>query len=130
MDQRDASGSQGMASAGGLPSRLKDAREYLGLGQEFVGRQLKIPRPSVSLIESGRRKVSAEELDGFARLYKVSVDYLLTGSSSTDVADLPSDRVRALFRASRGLTDTDLDQVIRFADFLRNAGPAPKAPEE
>ena len=49
-----------------LGSRLRDAREYLGLSQEFVAEQLRIPRASISAIETGKRKVSTRELSEFS----------------------------------------------------------------
>ena len=41
-----------------LGERLREAREYVGLSQETVANALTIPRPSVSDMESGKRKVS------------------------------------------------------------------------
>ena len=53
-----------------LGLRLKEAREYLGMSQEFVAEQLGVPRASVSTMETGKRKVSSLELKQLARLYK------------------------------------------------------------
>jgi DNA-binding XRE family transcriptional regulator len=41
---------------------VREAREYVGLSQEAVAKALGIPRPSVSSMESGKRKVSMIEL--------------------------------------------------------------------
>ena len=40
-----------------MGSRLRKAREYLGLSQEFVATQIGIPRQAVYLMESGKRGV-------------------------------------------------------------------------
>ncbi|MCD8119081.1 MAG: helix-turn-helix domain-containing protein, partial [Lachnospiraceae bacterium] len=62
-----------------MNERLKAARKYLRLSQEFVARQMNLSRPTISAIESGQRKVSAEELARFAELYGVSVEELMYG---------------------------------------------------
>jgi len=41
---------------------VREAREYVGLSQEAVAKALGIPCPSVSSMESGKRKVSMIEL--------------------------------------------------------------------
>ena len=67
-----------------MHERLKEARKYLKLSQEFVARQMHLSRPTISAIESGQRKVTAEELAGFSKLYGVSVDELMYGKTSGD----------------------------------------------
>lgn len=111
-----------------LGKRLREAREYVGLSQEAVAHALGIPRPSVSAMESGKRKVSMIELQQLARLYKRPYTYFLgEEDESWREADAT---VRALFRATRGLSERDREQVVRFAEFLRNAGAArPVEPE-
>lgn len=61
---------------------LRDAREHLGLSQETAGERLGIPRPSISAIETGRRKVSSIELKRFAKLYQRSIDSFFADQSS------------------------------------------------
>jgi transcriptional regulator with XRE-family HTH domain len=106
-----------------LGSRLREAREYLGLSQEFVAEQLNIPRASISTIETGKRKVSTRELSEFARLYKTSVPILL--AEDEYASSTQDETVTALFRATKELTDNDRQQVLRFAQFLRTAGSPP-----
>lgn len=53
------------------------ARERAGLSQGAVARRLGMHRPSITWIESGERNVLAVELVVFARLYGVSVLWLL-----------------------------------------------------
>jgi transcriptional regulator with XRE-family HTH domain len=108
-----------------LGSRLREAREYLGLSQEFVAEQLGLPRPSISAIEAGKRKVSTRELAEFSRLYKRTVPELLGQEDQTRPQD---GTVAALFRTTRELTEVDRQQVLRFAQFLRSAG-RPPAPD-
>ena len=60
-----------------IAERLKEARIMSGLSQENAAKILNIQRPAISEIESGRRKVSAEEIISFSKLYRVSTTWLL-----------------------------------------------------
>lgn len=60
-----------------IAERLKEARAQAGLSQENAAKILGIQRPAISEIESGRRKVSAEEIIQFSKLYKVNTSWLL-----------------------------------------------------
>jgi transcriptional regulator with XRE-family HTH domain len=108
----------------GLGARLRSSREYLGLSQEEVAEHMGLSRPAISNIEAGKRKVSTEELTRFAKLYRRPYEYFLGQE-----AELPQDETTgALFRAARDLSEGDKEQVLRFAEFLRNAG-RPPSPE-
>ena len=111
----DASDSQRMEMA----ARLKEAREYLGLSQEEVATALNIPRPAISRIESGERKVDALELEQFSKLYTRPVQYFLSGEKPIDD---PGGKVAFAARALKGLSEKDLEEVARFASFLRASG--------
>lgn len=99
-----------------VAQRLREAREYVGLSQDDVASVLGVSRPAVSNIESGARKVEATELHLLARLYRRSVDYFLTG---LDPSPSDSGQLAFLARAVKGLSEKDLDEVARFAAFLR-----------
>ena len=107
------------------PNRLRShsaferTREYLKLNQAQVAEVLGIPRAAVSALETGRRRVSGLELKKLAALFGTSGDRLL----GHEVDDDPT--AVALFRTAKALTDDDRLQVLRFAEFLRGAGPAP-----
>jgi len=59
-----------------IAARIKDARKLAGLSQGEVARRLGLHRPSVSEMEAGNRRVSAEELAKLAELFDVSVAWL------------------------------------------------------
>jgi len=99
-----------------LAARLKAAREFLGLSQEAVARWMGIPRASVSVIESGKRRVSAVELARFSTLYRVPVGDLLSAGPEALADD---ETIAALFRTARVLPDEDRQQVLQFARFLK-----------
>lgn len=107
-----------------LGRRLRDAREYLGLSQELVAEKLAIPRASVSAIEAGRRKVGSLELKRLAALYRRPVSAFLDEDVRSAAGEDRDSALTALYRAARNLSDQDREQVIRFAQFLRQAGPA------
>ncbi len=65
--------------------RLKEARTLSGLSQAQAADKLDLQRPTISEIESGRRKVSADELIQFANLYKVSTAWLLHEEKEDDI---------------------------------------------
>lgn len=102
-----------------VASRLREARESLGLTQEEVSTALGIPRTSVHAMEAGKRGVSALELRRLARLYRRRVEWLL-GEDNEPVAATDG----ALYRATSELSAEDKEQVLRFAEFLA-AGAAP-----
>ncbi|HET7662336.1 MAG TPA: helix-turn-helix transcriptional regulator [Rhodanobacteraceae bacterium] len=99
-----------------LAVRLRSAREYLGLSQDEVAAALHLPRPSITLIEAGTRKVEATELSQLAGLYRVTVDYLLSGREPE--GDGPA-QFSFLARAVQGLSKGDVKEVARFAEFLK-----------
>lgn len=96
-----------------LGSKLKEAREYIGFKQEQVAKHLGIPRTGVSEIEKGKRNVSALELKKLAHLYQCSVQYF-TG----DEPAVPAD-VAFLARTASALSNTDRQELQRFAEFLQ-----------
>ena len=98
----------------GIASRLATARKHAGLSQGQVAKMLEIPRPSVSEMEAGRRKVSAEEVKHLADIYEVDVAWLLNGAKeNTD----PAFELAA--RDLSRLREEDLDKVIGLLRTLR-----------
>lgn len=107
-----------------IAQRIREAREYLGLSQGVVADAIGVPRPSISMMESGQRKVSADELRKLAKLYRKPYEYFL-GEEVVDETAESAESVTALFRAAKDLSENDRLQVLRFAEFLRDAGPPP-----
>lgn len=97
-----------------VAARLREAREYLGLSQDEVAAALQLSRPAVTNIESGTRKVDALELEQLAQLYGRSVQYFLANDEG-----VPDSKVAFAARTLKGLSDKDLGEVARFAEFLR-----------
>ena len=60
-----------------LGKKVKKLREQVGLSQEDLAGRLKISRVSVSQIETGQRKISAEETARLSKVFNVTSDILL-----------------------------------------------------
>lgn len=95
-----------------IASRLATARKNAGLSQSQVAQLMEMHRPSISEIEAGRRKVSAEELYQFARIYKVDLNWL-TGHKEPD-SDKIGDELLLAARKLRNLRREDLQAVVDF----------------
>lgn len=99
-----------------LAERLRQARELAGLSQTQVAAKLVMHRPTVSEIEAGRRKVSAQEVSQLADLYGVSVDWLLTGKTADSAADA---RLMIAARELSKMSEQDLDRLFNMLRMLR-----------
>lgn len=93
-----------------LGTRVRRYRELAGLSQEAVARVLGIPRSGVSLLESGKRDISAVELHRLADLLGVHPQQLFTEgpSAGTSLPSLTSSSVR--FRAQ--LADVEREHQV------------------
>lgn len=96
-----------------LAERLRRAREDADLSQGEVARKLGLPRPAISQIENGNRKVEALELGRLAKLYDRPLSYF---ADEEPVGSKPLDTLQ---RSSTGLSEQDWAEVLRFAEFLR-----------
>ena len=74
---------------------------------------MNIPRTALVVIESNKRKISAEELKNFSELYNVSLDEIMYGTSNT-VADSNKSRLVENFYI---LSTSAQDEILNFIDF-------------
>lgn len=95
-----------------LGTRLQKARLALQLSQEYVARQLGLGRTSISQIELGNRKVSADELDQFSKIYQIPVEELLTGKPVV----MPS---QIFARKFNELSEDDQQEILNLMEFKR-----------
>ena len=100
-----------------IAARLRSAREAAGLSQGQVAKMLGLHRPSVSELEAGRRRVSAEELMRFAEIYAVSVNWL-TGSDWSEKESV-EDRILIAARELSKMKHEDLDRLLSTLRMLR-----------
>lgn len=102
-----------------IARRLREARRLSGLSQGQVAQMMNLHRPSVSEIEAGNRRVSAEELSRFAEIYEVSVAYLM--GAAPDSLTLDDPRLELAARELKKLTPESLDKLLRALAALRAA---------
>jgi len=99
-----------------IAERLKLAREQAGLSQGQVALKLDWHRPTVSEIEAGRRRVAADEVGLFAKLYGVDVNWIVTGD------DIDADP--AIQLAARVLSKLKREDAEKILKLLRRLPPA------
>ena len=102
-----------------VAERLREAREAAGLSQGQVAKKLEMHRPTITEIEAGRRKVPAQELEQFAELYGVSIEWIVNGSTGADSGDA---RVLMAARQLSKMSDVDLDRLMKMLRMLRKKG--------
>jgi transcriptional regulator with XRE-family HTH domain len=100
-----------------ISSRLAIARQNSGLSQAQVAKQINLPRPSITEIEAGRRRVSVEELVHFSDLYQVDLNWL--SGQDVDQADPVRDKLQLAARHVANLKSEDLEKVIDLLISLR-----------
>jgi transcriptional regulator with XRE-family HTH domain len=83
------------------------------LSQEALARELKIAANTLSRWETGTYKPTPDDLDKLARFFKVSILIFFPNPEHDDT------RVAALTSATGGLTESDFDEVIRYAEFRK-----------
>ena len=98
--------------------RIREARKLAGLSQAQVANILGIHRPSVTEIEAGNRRVSAEELARMAELFDVSVAWLVGEASESIESDDP--RVELAARELNRLKPDDLDRLLKLLAAIRS----------
>lgn len=102
-----------------VASRLREARKMAGLSQGQVAKLLEMHRPTITEIEAGNRRVSAEELARFAELYDVTVSWLLAEAADQLTTDDP--RLQLAARELSKLKPDDLDRLLRLLASMRNS---------
>lgn len=65
--------------------RIRELREKSGMSQDSLARKIRLPRPAISQIESGARKIATDELLRFSQIFNVPVDDLLNPRKEPEV---------------------------------------------
>src|ERR1700730_14850603 len=101
-----------------IGARLREARKYAGLSQGQAAQLMGMHRPTVSEIEAGNRRVSAEEVSKFAEVYDVSVAFL-TGDAPETIA-INDPKLQLAARALQKLKPQQVEQLLRVLATLRD----------
>lgn len=102
-----------------LAGRLREARKAAGLSQGQVAKLLQMHRPTISEIEAGNRRVSAEELTKFAETYGVTVSWLL--GETAEQLEMNDPRLQLAARELSKLKPDDLDRLLRLLASMRSS---------
>src|SRR5579859_1353132 len=99
-----------------IGQKIRELRQHFPggpLSQEALAAKLEIAPNTISRWETGTYKVTPEDLDKLARLFKVSI--------SVFFPNLPHDdaRAAALTSAIGGLDKKDFEEVVRYAEFRK-----------
>jgi transcriptional regulator with XRE-family HTH domain len=94
-----------------IAKRIREARKMAGLSQGQLAKLLKVHRPTISEIEAGNRRVSAEELGRIAELLDINVSWIVGVSPDTINDDDP--RIQLAARELRRLKPEDLDRLLK-----------------
>ena len=105
-----------------IAERIRDEREWLGFTQEGLAFGLNLPLDVIVAFESGAKVPDDITLGKLARFFGLTPERLRGEPLTEDLG-------MAILCGRRDLTSEDRYQVMRFAEYLRHAGPAPAAPE-
>src|SRR3546814_504119 len=104
-----------------VAARLREARKLAGISQGQVAKLLGVHRPSITEIEAGNRRVSAEELSKLAKIYDVTVSWLL--AETVDKLEESDPRLQLAARELSKLKPDDLDRLLRLLASMRGDDP-------
>jgi transcriptional regulator with XRE-family HTH domain len=102
-----------------IADRLRQARKAAGLSQGQVAKLLNMHRPTISEIEAGNRRVSAEELSKFSEMYDITVSWLIRETG--DQLEIDDPRLQLAARELSKLDPDDLERLLRLLASMRNA---------
>jgi hypothetical protein len=83
---------------------------------------MNLHRPTISEIEAGNRRISAEELSTLASMFEVTVAWLVGEATETVETDDP--RIQLAARELKKLKPEDLDRLMRLLASMRSAEPS------
>ncbi len=109
-----------------IAARIREARKSSGLSQGQIAKLMGLHRPSISEIEAGNRRVSAEELSKLAELLDVTVAWLVGDAPESVETDDP--RVQLAARELKKLKPQDLDRLLRLIASMRDDDAKPRGP--
>ena len=96
-----------------LGRRLKNLREKTRFTQEEISKMLGVKRLVITNIENGTRKVTAEELYFFSKIYGLSMEELYTGEDKEKI-------IAKFSRKFDELSSKSQKEVLEFIEFKRN----------
>lgn len=101
-----------------IANRLKEARNLAGLSQTRVAKLLNMHRPTITEIEAGNRRVTADEIPRFAELYDVNVSWIL--GEAPDTLDASDPKLQLAARELSKLKPEELQRLMRLLAAMKS----------
>lgn len=101
-----------------IAARIRQARQLAGLSQGQVAKLMKLHRPSITEVEAGNRRVSADELSLFSEIFDVSTVWLLGDAEEKLASDDP--RLQLAARELAKIKSEDLDKLLTLLAAMRD----------
>lgn len=101
-----------------IAKHLKEARKLAGLSQGHVAKILGLHRPSVTEMEAGNRRVSADELARLAEIYEVKVAWLI--GEAPETINAQDRRLELAARELAKLKPDDLERLLKLLAVMRS----------
>ena len=95
-----------------INERVREARKKLNLSQNYVAEYLGVNRNAIIEIESGKRKISSDELLKFSNLFLISTDELLKGRKIEEPGFV-------FTRKFEALDEKDQEEILNLIEFKR-----------
>ena len=92
--------------------KLRNARVRIGITQDYVAKQLSVPRTAIVQMENGSRKIASDELSTLCDIYGLSADYVLDRTN-----DNPS--IRFIARSFESLSEEDQQEIASLIEFKK-----------
>lgn len=90
-----------------LGARVAALRKAAGMNQKQLAQELKISPSAVGMYEQGRREPPLETVAALAKLFGVSIDFLVTGEPATESEhEMLSDLVMTRISSTERRLDT------------------------
>lgn len=117
-----------------MKDRIREARETLGLSQAQFAEKVGLTKNYISLVENGKRSLSARTVADICRIFGISEDWMLTGDGSifeispeaettaeylaTVMKEFPETFRSRFIAATKNLTLEDWEDLARIAETL------------
>ncbi len=93
-----------------MNKRLNEIRKEKELSQEEFGKRLGVGKSAISLLESGRSKITEQMVKLICKEFDVNENWLRTGDGSMKVEYFPEDEY---VRAAAEIAKDDDEEIIR-----------------
>ncbi len=109
-----------------LKDRIKELRSKKKWTQAELAKKINVSQQTIGSWEVGRAEPSSDALSTLAKLFEVSVDYLLNGEEGyqkewSDSFDKPNDLIRTIAaHIDDDATEEEIEEIIRYIEYRKN----------